>query len=220
MPVRRIPTNSRSLTGRLASVKGIGASDFESSLERDFLTLIEFDLDVERFEVQPVRIRYSDPEGKVRFYIPDVLIWYRKDIEPAKKMPPRLCEVKYLKDLDANDRTFASKFNAAHRYAERRKWEFRVITEEGIRTPYLENARFLLPHRCLPWDEPALALLLSGMRKLGKTTPQSLVESIYQDRWARARLLPTLWKMMATELIKADLSVKLTMTSAIWPWYQ
>ena len=220
MPVRKIPMNPRSLTGRVASAKTGIAVDFESSLERDFLTILEFDLDVERFEVQPVRIRYLGAERRVHFYTPDVLIWYRKDILPAKKMRPQLCEVKYLKDLENNGHDFEAKFKAARRFSARRGWDFRVVTEETIRNPYLENARFLLPHRRLQWDEPALALLLAGMRRLGRTTPQSLVESIYQDQWTQARLLPTLWKMIASDLIKADLSAKLTMASPIWPWYQ
>ena len=47
MPVRKIPKNYRNVTGVHASEKSIGEAQFESTLERDFLTLLEFHPDVE-----------------------------------------------------------------------------------------------------------------------------------------------------------------------------
>jgi hypothetical protein len=52
---------------------------FESSLERDFLLLLDFNPDVEFFEEQPVKIVYHDAKGRRRTYTPDVLVRYRTD---------------------------------------------------------------------------------------------------------------------------------------------
>jgi hypothetical protein len=52
---------------------------FESSLERDFLLLLDFNPDVEFFEEQPVKIVYHGAKGRRRTYTPDVLVRYRTD---------------------------------------------------------------------------------------------------------------------------------------------
>lgn len=64
MPVRKIPKNYRNVTGVHASDKSIGDAQFESTLERDFITLLEFFPDVDRFEVQPRLIKWLDVSGK------------------------------------------------------------------------------------------------------------------------------------------------------------
>jgi len=64
MPVRTIPKNYRSLTGLVPNTRTQSMTAFESSLERDFLLLLDFDPDVECFEEQPVKIIYHDAQGK------------------------------------------------------------------------------------------------------------------------------------------------------------
>ena len=64
MPVRKIPKNYRNITGMAAYSKSVGCAAYESSLERDFLSLLEFCPDVIRFEVQPVSIEWFDDSGK------------------------------------------------------------------------------------------------------------------------------------------------------------
>ena len=50
MPVRTIPKNYRNLTGLVANSRTQSMSAFESTLERDFLLLLDFDPDVEGYE--------------------------------------------------------------------------------------------------------------------------------------------------------------------------
>ena len=63
MPVRSIPKNYRSLSGKVIDARSCGAVEFESALERDFYLILDFDPAVARFEEQPVTIAYRDPEG-------------------------------------------------------------------------------------------------------------------------------------------------------------
>ena len=77
MPVRKIPKNYCSITGVHALNKSIGDAQFESTLDCDFLTLLEFHPDVERFEVQPKVIHQEDNNGKQRKYTPDVLVPFK-----------------------------------------------------------------------------------------------------------------------------------------------
>lgn len=54
MPFRKIPISGRSLTGRHATKQPTGSVGFESSLERDFITLMMFDPSVAKIEEHPV----------------------------------------------------------------------------------------------------------------------------------------------------------------------
>src|SRR6266699_1506223 len=79
IPVRSVPKNYRSLTGLIPNTRTQSMTAFESSLERDFLLLLDFDPDVEFYEEQPVKITYHDESGRRRIYTPDVLVRYRID---------------------------------------------------------------------------------------------------------------------------------------------
>jgi hypothetical protein len=52
MVARSIPKSYRNVTGRFASVKNRHPIGFESTLEKDFFLLLEFDRRVESFEEQ------------------------------------------------------------------------------------------------------------------------------------------------------------------------
>ncbi|RBB63100.1 TnsA endonuclease N-terminal domain-containing protein [Xanthomonas oryzae] len=92
MPVRKIAKSYRNVTGIVAAAKAAGPAQFESTLERDFLTRLEFSPYVRSFEVQPVTLSWHD-DGRERRYTPDVLVHFkaRHGAEPT----PLLCEVKY-----------------------------------------------------------------------------------------------------------------------------
>ncbi|MDW7645230.1 MAG: TnsA endonuclease N-terminal domain-containing protein [Desulfuromonadales bacterium] len=139
MPVRKIPKNYRNITGRIAVSDGSEPKGFESSLERDFLILLDFDITVVRFEEQPATISYNDQEGRARTYTPDVLAFYRTDIPFSRKRVPCLFEVKYREDLKKGWKEFRPKFKAAIRYAKKRGWKFKIITERGAAPVFLDT---------------------------------------------------------------------------------
>lgn len=215
MSVRSIGMSHWGLTGQIASGKADNA-DFESSLERDFYLLLEFDRNVARFEPQPCEIRYQAIDKAQRTYVPDVLVEYRRDFDPARGMPHELCEVKYRADLREHWIRYRPKFRAAVKYARERGWRFRIRTEVEIRTPYLANARFLLRYREWRWDEGIETALLDRMALFRETDAQTLVASFFWDPWKQAELLPHVWRLVATRQLGADLTAQLTMTSRIW----
>jgi len=188
----------------------------ESTLERDLLFLLEFDLNVATYEEQPVRIEFRDADGQSHTYTPDVLVTYRKDIVPAKRMQSLLCEVKYRKDLFADWKRLKPKFKAARSFAMERGWHFSILTEQEIRTPLLENARFLLSYQRLEMDWGQTQLLLQTIGELREATAESLLLACCQERLERACLLPMLWHLVSIGMIGADLNRKLTMHSPIW----
>lgn len=216
MPVRRIPMNYRHITGRIAGRGDTPTAEFEAGLERDFLTLLRFDFNVRTYEVQPVRIEYFDTEDRKHHYTPDVLVYYRTDITPAKWMNTTLFEIKHTDDLKKNAEKYALTFKAGEAYADEKGWDYKVITEQEIRTSYLVNARFLTRYLDHPIEDSEYRILVQTMRTLRQATPEVLLSAIYRDPWNQAKLLPSLWNLVARRVIQSDLTRPLTMTSDIW----
>lgn len=216
MPVRTIPKNSRSLTGKIIDSRTHTAVAFESALERDLYLLLDFDPSVAHFEEQPVTITYQDPVGVNRRYTPDVLVHYIPTLRGQRDHRSVLYEIKYRDDLRTHWPEYRAKFKAARRYARSQGWVFRLITEREIRTPYLQNAKFLRPYRERRFDGGDRHQMLAILASQGEMEPESLLALLRPGRWERARLLPVLWHLIAIGEVGADLTVPLTMSSRIW----
>lgn len=211
-PTRRIPIGTRSVTGRHEN----DGTPYESSLERDFLTICAFDYKVERVLAQPVIVRYKDTAERLRSYTPDFLVFYRRDLEEARRQNHLLCEIKPSDKLADHGAEFTERFQAAERKAKREGWDFRVFTDQDIRTPYLANVRFLLPYREADYDPEAAWILHERLKTFGETDPHTLLSSLFRDRDQQARHLPMLWHLVANFDIRTDLMRPLTMKSRIW----
>lgn len=209
---RQIPPNRRSLTGLVPSRKNDQMVPFESALERDWVTLLEFDEYVERYEAQPFQLAYSGPDGRKRIGYPDFLAYFREDF----KMRPLLVDVKYRKEIFERWPELKPRLRAAKAYAQERGWDYRIKTEVEIRTPYLNNAKFLLPYKRGAPDFDHATLLQTRLLEMETATPQLLLEACCANLWNRAQIIPTLWSLLAGGDIMADLDQPLTMNSLIW----
>lgn len=216
MPVRKIPPNYRSTTASVSTEKMGRPINAESSLERDFLVILDFDVNVLKFEEQPLTIDFKDNNGISHKYTPDFLVHYRDDIVPATDMQPLLCEIKYRKDLFANWKILKPKFKAARLFATARQWKFQIITENEIRTPFLKNAKFLRPFRNQLTNWEHFEIINGLLNDLRVTTPQEILAAYNADKWKQAEILPTIWHMTARRIIKTDLTFALNMQSEIW----
>lgn len=212
MPVRKIKKNYRNVTGVCASAKAVGDAEFESTLERDFLRLLEFSPDVAMFEVQPVTITWGDESADERTYTPDVWVVFHDEIGRQ----PWLCEVKYRSDLKKFWPVLRPKFRQAIRYARQRGWRFRLITEVEIRGQELEAAKFLLPfrRRVIPAEKSAQILTL--IDKLKEASVSDLLQGIDSEPLIQAEWLPVIWHLVARFEIGADLLSPLSMSTKLW----
>jgi hypothetical protein len=217
MPTRTIPKSHRSITGRIASAKLGRAVEYESALERDLLTLLEFDDQVLRYEEQPVTIAYVASDGSKHHYTPDVLITYCGNLARGEPKHFELVEVKYRHDLFAEWSVLKPKLKAGRAYARERGWRFVIMTEREIRTPFLQNVRFLLGYGCLNPDRADIALLMGALQRCSTWQVEQLLEAVASDRWRRAELIPALWHLVAAGAVEVDLSVPLTMHSVVRP---
>jgi len=187
---------------------------FESSLERDFYVLLEFDPLVLRWDPQPVRLQVSPG---LPSYVPDTLVSYAGDHDRPGSEYRVLYEIKYRDELKKNWGQLKPRFIAAKRYARSQGWQFRIITEREIRgTEFLWNAKFLLPYIHDAISDGEYALLTKTLRHQDLSTPFKLLAACASDPWEQARLLNALWHLVAVRDIECDLSIRLTMQSEIW----
>jgi hypothetical protein len=222
MPTRRITSSPVKVTGTVPD-----GQQFESTLEEDFFTLLRFNRLVERFEHQPVTLEWMDATGKIRNYTPDVLVHHRNDLPKAADMVPILCEIKPDLNTDTksprrrkpprkeNEEENALKWAAAERYAAQRGWQFKVYRESEIRTPYFDNARFLLRYRerlaPAELDKP----LLDNLRARGPLTLGEWAATIASTAQERAEVLPLCYRLIAEAEVTVDLQIPLSLNSVI-----
>lgn len=208
MPVRRIPMGRRSLTGRHnwnSRARGVA---FESSLERDFISLMLLDLGVASIEEQPVEVKFVH-QGAKRSYIPDFLVKFRQG-------RPKLIEIKYADELVKKAEELLPKFEAAAAYAKERGWTFEVWTDDDIRTPRLENAKVLVPLIERKVDAGLAARIVNRLVDVHDGMRISeLLGACWNDKHERARGLRVLWHLVATRRIAADLDTQLNEDSIV-----
>jgi hypothetical protein len=209
LPVRKIGFGNRSITGKRPSQKTQGIHQFESTLERDYLTLLEVDEEVEKYVVQPVTI-YYEVEGQTRRYTPDVAVFFKENL----KRKDQLVEIKYADELIEKQEKYAARFEAAQHYARERDMVFVTLTEKEIRSDYLTNIKFLGRYLHTAIDAALSNLIHAFLCGHEILTPTSLLEAVPAQQ--KEEVLYTLWQMLAQKQLASNLHSKLTMLSKIW----
>lgn len=209
-PVRRPRMGTSAVTGWIALQSG-GTAHYESTLERDLLTLLDFDSDVTHILVQPFSVAYEH-EGKKRSYTPDVQVTRRHS---SGRLLQEVFEVKYHDELRKRWDEFLPGFRAANQHCRKHHAMFSVMTERRIRTPRLANANFLRRSRNQREDPIARVQLLEGLRMLGPTTLKGLLSVVYCSESERTEALRTLWRLVATKQIGIDLDRPLSLHTPI-----
>ncbi|MBP8060090.1 MAG: TnsA endonuclease N-terminal domain-containing protein [Chloroflexi bacterium] len=138
MPVRTVSNRGRrNVIGYFPSLKMHRMVQFESTLERDLIYLLDFEPQVAEFEEQPLKITYPH-DGKTLTYTPDFQMVSTRGRTVLLECKPR-CFV----SSDENQR----KFRAAQTWCVERGWHFQVVTEEQLRTGYrVQNVKLLTQH--------------------------------------------------------------------------
>jgi hypothetical protein len=219
-PTRKIGLGTTSLTGLISGTKTNRNHAFESSLERDFIKIIDFDYNVYHYCEQPVTIEYMS-DSNYRQYTPDFLVHYRE----STNMKPLLCEIKYRKDIKENWSVLKPKFRAAIEYSKKNNWNFKIITEVEIRTQYLKNISFLENYKkekvdkngfLSGIDENDFNILTYNIDKIKITTPEELALMSSSNKYKQAEFLYVIWYLVANNWVKCDLNFPLTIKSEIW----
>lgn len=208
--VRTIPRNYRSLTGKVSFSGGSEAQPFESSLERDFYQILDFDHQATSATAQPFKIPY-EIDGELRHYFPDVLVRYTDHISVVY-------EIKYRCDLATQWADSVVKFKAAVKFCKANGMVFRILTDKEIRAgSIMANIQFLRGFREIPIEYGVKKRLIDGVRVLGPAlTPKILLEATYDSEDWKLRAMPVLWFLIANRMIEINFFERLTMNSHIW----
>jgi hypothetical protein len=223
--IREIGFKTSSLSGQICSKKLDKSIQFESSLEKDFIYLIEFDRKVSSYLEQPIVIPYIDSKGKNRKYIPDFVVNYydkfRKD---------EIIEIKYESELLQKKEELEEKFESARKYCINNDLVFRVITDAYIRDEkhiLLKNIKFLSRYRDffdkidyeatgLHFDTSYACILLDKVEQYDNCTINKLINSITNDWEKKAELIFLTWYLIANNFVECDLNSPLNLNSTIW----
>lgn len=208
MPIRKIPKNYRSVTGTFPSIKNRRSVGYESLLERDFFLLLEFDLEVEKYEEQPFSTEY-ERNGRFYRYTPDCLVHY-KDLNRL----PCVFEIKFSDEIKTNKVFFEEKFNKLDNYLMKNDMEFKLFTEIQIRTDFLKNASFLYRFAFLR-DELKLKKVLSALVIEECIQVTALLERIDVNKFVQIEYLPFVWLAIFRKLLLTDLNEPLTNSSLV-----
>lgn len=210
---RRIQNTTRSISGIIPSAKNEEEVWFESALERDFALILESHPDVSHYQEQPVTIDYYY-NGKNRIYTPDFLVYFNE----GPKLKPWLCEIKYRSELREKFSQLKPRFQAAKALAKKEKWEFKIFTEEYIRTAYLYNINFLSRYNYNELDGACYNLVIRTLSELGHSSPKEFMLTVQDAHFnLRGRCLYALWYGIKKGEISCDIvTEKLDMKSEIW----
>lgn len=201
--MRRIPLSRRSHIIGFQPLP-TGTVGHESALERDFVVLSSF-LDSEAvITSQPITITYQ--VGAVsRRYTPDYSVAWSDG-------RGEIVEVKYLRDLRANQELFKDRFAAMKDWACVRGMTFRVATEREIRGSALENAKRLLLLRTAAFDADIAQLVVSAVRQGVAPTLADIMSAVSADR---PLVLATVWCLLARGVLYVDRLLPITPSSTI-----
>ena len=168
MPVRKVSNRGGNVAGQFPSLKMGRMIAYESLLERDFINLLDYELRVEWFEEQPLTIEYLH-EGQTLHYTPDFHL-----IEAGQHVLIE-CKPERFVDRDDNPRKFA----VAREWCAARRWEFRVVTDQQLRTGFrLQNIQRLTRYARMTVDMNLCRQIEICLRATSTPTLQALAQHL------------------------------------------
>lgn len=213
MPSRKIPINSRVVTGYFYSVKNKRTMEYESLVERDYYLALEYDDSVMRYEEQPFAV-VKRVDAKDRTYYPDCFITFY----PETCRRPLLVEVKSKGDLNDPKKALKLKFKieAIEEYARENGMDFKLVLDTEIRGQRLNNLKFLYRNATSPKTFELYKQKISeALQSCGVITVCEILDAVAQDKTERALILPSIWHLLSRGVLKTDLNIPLTNSSVL-----
>ena len=195
---RRIKSTTRSLSGVFA-FRGEGVA-FESLLERDFLSRMDFRKDVLRVISQPVKFDFVARNGRTYPYTPDYLVHFQSH----SRLRPMLVEVKPEENWRENWRDSLPKWKAALRYAKERGWGFHIYDESRIRGQSLKNIQYLERFKNADYAEQDLDAVIRTVAFKGIASIEYLLALHFQGAEALGK--SHIFHLIATRQLDCDIT--------------
>lgn len=167
MAVRQVSHKGGNLIGHFPSLTMHDLIPFESTIERDYLYLADYDATILAIAAQPLTITYEHA-GKTARYTPD--FYLRTATREV------LVECKHHTQVASDDNV--RKFQAARTWCAERGWDFCVVTDTDLRSGYrLANVKLLTYYARCAVPAPIHAQLTSTLRGRSAALPLSYLLS-------------------------------------------
>lgn len=191
---------------------------FESQLERDFLTLFEFNDSVCDIIEQPVTINYTNSNGIKTHYTPDFLVYFNEPESSLLRVQrkPILVEVKPTKKLQKEFHKYKERFRMAVKYAHENDMLFKIYDESRIRNEYLKNILFLKRYKRLTYSIEDESNILTYINSVGETPIENLLEYVFVTKEQKAIGLAQVWHLLANKKLLTNFNQALNKTSIVW----
>jgi len=198
--------------------RGEKSIDYESSLERDLIMVLEYDTNVVDVIEQPVTIEYTNNNGRDVTYTPDFLIHYRTPHSVYSKFlkKSRLIEVKTHEALVKDWVTSKPKFKIGFAYAKQQGWRFGIYDESRIRGQCLKNIRFLSRYRKYQFNLAQEAHILNHLKTVGHATIENLLKFLNVKEDEKGIALSQIWHLLAMHVLVCDMTLPLEIGTYIW----
>ncbi|WLR55583.1 TnsA endonuclease N-terminal domain-containing protein [Mesobacillus subterraneus] len=193
---RKIKASSKlSFRGKHNSTKMHRMIPWESTLERDFIKLLDYDPTVLSFKFQPEKINYVY-KGKKRKYFPDFHVL-------KNDMREYIYEVKAFEKTEDEENKI--KFQVGMKFCSERKMKYVVVTEKEIRKGFLiENLDILSEVRQDSTSRKIMSVVFRTLEKLGgKTNLGTLKKSISQ--FNEEEVESNIFHLIYTHQLKMDI---------------
>lgn len=207
MTVRQVSNHGQNITGSFPSIKNGQPVQYESTIERDLLYVLEYDRTVVRYTMQPLVITGSDADGVVHRYTPDVLV--------ERTTRPELIECKPAARL-THPHT-QQQLNLGQEWAELHDYDFALITDVDLRTgPRLANLKLLWRYSRLAVShivtERCLTLLASNPTGI----PFYMLQEGLKDTVSPLAITPCLYSLIFQHVLFCDLNQPLDHATLVW----
>lgn len=217
MKKRKIGYTYGSVSGHFAFRKQKSIA-FESTLERDLLTLLEFNDSVCDVIEQPITLRYENTNGRDVDYTPDFLVYFE---EPETtllniKRKPWLIEVKPKKKLKKEWKELRPRFKIATKYAHENDFIFKIFDEEKIRGQYLKNILFLKRYRNLDYSKSEEHRILEYVNAVGTTRIDHILEYLYVTKEQKGIALGQVWNLLSNKKLLCAYDKNLNYDTIVW----
>lgn len=203
MPVRAIMNNSgRKLIGKYPSGKMERTIKWEGTLERDYVSILEWQQDVIEYWEQPIKIKYH-LNGKMRYYTPDFLV--------IRNSGKSLVEVKPRYRLE--DPNTLLQIKVGIDFCLKKDMHFKVVSDEIREGQFLKNIKLLerysLENVSLFFINDAVAMVL-------KTESISIEElSNYMGVRGYSSAIQKVYFLVYKSIIKVNMDEPITIRSLI-----
>ena len=217
MKKRKIGYTYGSVSGHFAFRKQKSIA-FESTLERDLLTLLEFNDSVSDVIEQPVTIEYTNENGKNVTYTPDFLVFFNEPDADLLRIQrkPLLIEVKPRNRLIKDWKKLKKKFQTGIQYAHANDMIFKVYDESRIRNMYLKNILFLKRYKRFIYNKEDGMNILSLVYSNGTMSIEHILEHLFVTKEQKGVALGHIWNMIANKQLLCLMDKPLNTKTLVW----